>query len=863
MSNNTESLNVKLALSGLAAVEAGMKQVANSIADMGRMATSILPALAGLGSVFAVKELVSSSMEFSEAIELAGKKSGITADKFLALGYAAEMSKVHTDDLQLSLKHFSKHLEASGRGHENMLDALMLEAALFQRLPDGAEKTALALEHFGKAGEQMIPFLDKGPVAIQALIDESQRYGVINSSAGIITERFNQSNVRLHAAMRGLGTEIGSNIYPGMTRLTNAIAGAVATVRDFVSHEPEVVAMAKALALASASMTAISVSSKIGGLIGGGFAAVGGVKSIADLVAYIRLLPAIAGASAAALGVVVLQVVALAAVIYTVKKAMDMLDAQNQALLAATDRAATVGKLNDKVFETFRKLRGEGLINAEQAEEMLKPLRDAAKSGDIDKLQSALTKVAVALRAIQGSSPEGNKTIWTQQELDRQEKLLSIEEKKIRLTMERDKMERIPGATGSPAASTGDSQPQLQSIIRQRRAMLEEAHKQGAVSDDEYAERSIKLDEDKLKLQQEINSDFRAGQSESNALLDDELQTKREALALDKERIQNNFLMTDAEKLAAERALLGVEKEQIQTALEHYQWELKFAVMRKDAIAYKEAQRKISGLEKDSAGVDGKLGENKADPKSFADQFGALGTKLRGQLTPLATQTAAIFESVFNSAISSIGKGITGLITGTATWGKALQQIGNSILTSLIQGIVDMGVKWVLTHVLMTGAMMAFHAIRSMLGWAATGEAIAQETAKAPALATNAATASIGSWGTAALIGIAALVAGIAVGKAAGGFAEGGYTGAGGKYDIAGFAHRGEYVMPAHAVSSIGLPALENMRRGGGGGRGGGDVHVHYWDDKQAMTDHIRVNTEVQHVIMNIVSKNAHIIARR
>ena len=46
------------------------------------------------------------------------------------------------------------------------------------------------------------------------------------------------------------------------------------------------------------------------------------------------------------------------------------------------------------------------------------------------------------------------------------------------------------------------------------------------------------------------------------------------------------------------------------------------------------------------------------------------------------------------------------------------------------------------------------------------------------------------------------------------GFAEGGYTGTGGKYEPAGVVHRGEYVMSQKAVNRIGLGNLERLHRG-------------------------------------------------
>ncbi|WP_443070100.1 phage tail tape measure protein [Sulfitobacter sp.] len=46
-----------------------------------------------------------------------------------------------------------------------------------------------------------------------------------------------------------------------------------------------------------------------------------------------------------------------------------------------------------------------------------------------------------------------------------------------------------------------------------------------------------------------------------------------------------------------------------------------------------------------------------------------------------------------------------------------------------------------------------------------------------------------------------------------GGFAEGGFTGQGGKHEPAGVVHRGEYVMSKAATSAIGVPQLEALHR--------------------------------------------------
>lgn len=49
-------------------------------------------------------------------------------------------------------------------------------------------------------------------------------------------------------------------------------------------------------------------------------------------------------------------------------------------------------------------------------------------------------------------------------------------------------------------------------------------------------------------------------------------------------------------------------------------------------------------------------------------------------------------------------------------------------------------------------------------------------------------------------------------------FANGGFTGSGGKFEPAGIVHKGEYVVPAATVRRVGLPALESLRGYADGG---------------------------------------------
>lgn len=199
------------------------------------------------------------------------------------------------------------------------------------------------------------------------------------------------------------------------------------------------------------------------------------------------------------------------------------------------------------------------------------------------------------------------------------------------------------------------------------------------------------------------------------------------------------------------------------------------------------------------------------DPNSFSDQWNAAIVGLQNNFLTLAQTAAGAFKDAFNAATTSISSGIQGLIMGTMTWGKALMNIGTSIVQSIVKSFSDMVAQWIMSHVIMQGVASAWSAFQSALRAKDVAQSNAAEAAKMPALAANATWASIGSFGVAAVVGLAA-IAGILA--ATGAFKEGGYTGDGNPDSVAGIVHRGEYVVPADAVDRIGVSTLEAISSG-------------------------------------------------
>ena len=220
---------------------------------------------------------------------------------------------------------------------------------------------------------------------------------------------------------------------------------------------------------------------------------------------------------------------------------------------------------------------------------------------------------------------------------------------------------------------------------------------------------------------------------------------------------------------------------------------------------------KLNGLLKEQ--TDAQVQLHKLDSENtFSGRMEENLTKMQDQAEAVGRNIADIFANTIGTAIDSISQGLTEVIMGAKTLGQAMQQIGRTILTEIIGSIIKMGVQWIFTNIIMaaSGRATAAGVLAMTLPLAAAQTAI---------WAGPAAVATIASYGGAAAVAPAAITASIAMSKAAilmsAGFASGGYTGNGPKFEVAGQVHRGEFVMPAHATSRIGVGNLESMMNGG------------------------------------------------
>jgi hypothetical protein len=192
-------------------------------------------------------------------------------------------------------------------------DAVMLEIAdKFKKMPDGVQKTATAIALFGRAGADMIPMLNKGGAAIDALSVK------MTDAFAKRANEYSTSLSRLSGKVGAVGADLLITLLPALEGITAAVSAGF----DAFNKLPEPIrGVVGAVALVAVAFTALApmISATItlvGGLIGfltGGAGLAGALASIAGALGAV--VPFFTGLATVIAGFVTWPVVLVAALV--------------------------------------------------------------------------------------------------------------------------------------------------------------------------------------------------------------------------------------------------------------------------------------------------------------------------------------------------------------------------------------------------------------------------------------------------------------------------------------------------------------------------------------------------------------------
>lgn len=292
MANN----RAQILISAVDQTKTAFDSIKRGLGGLTDAAKGINGVLANLGvavSVAGLTAMVKSAIDTGDALDEMSQRVGVSVETLSVWKPAAEQSGVSGESFEKGLRKLSTTMLEAATGSEDAArnfaavgvefknqdgtlratDQVLLDLAeRFKAMPDGAEKTALAVQLFGKSGAELIPFLNQGRDGINELAAEMQALGVqMSSETAAQAGNFNDALDKLHLATKSIGNQIIASLLPALNDMAGGMVesakqgGTLRTILDGV------VLVLKTLALGAATVGKAFVA--LGEAIGAGVAA--------------------------------------------------------------------------------------------------------------------------------------------------------------------------------------------------------------------------------------------------------------------------------------------------------------------------------------------------------------------------------------------------------------------------------------------------------------------------------------------------------------------------------------------------------------------------------------------------------------
>lgn len=244
------ALRVTLGLDS-AQFEDGLKSAQGNLGKFGGTLGKTLNTLSNSVEIFTGKFIdgIAKALDAADEMGKAAQKFGVPIEQLSALGYAADLAGVSMDGLGTGLRKLAQNMDdaATGgmsRGAEafqrlgiavrnadgsmrSQSEVLADVAAKFEKMPDGAQKTAMAMAMFGKSGADLIPLLNQGRDGLAEMTAEAAKLGqIISRETAVSAENFNDNLRRLKLAQEGVYLQITASLAPSLEYLSKELVDA-------------------------------------------------------------------------------------------------------------------------------------------------------------------------------------------------------------------------------------------------------------------------------------------------------------------------------------------------------------------------------------------------------------------------------------------------------------------------------------------------------------------------------------------------------------------------------------------------------------------------------------------------------------
>src|SRR6056297_1167153 len=243
-------VGVKVDDKQLQSLDKGLQQVKSSAMLLGG-------ALVGIGAT--LLGVTKSAADYADQIDDTSMRLGVARGELQKLQYAMQLSGGDAKLLTIGLTRLTDRVKLLQQGSKDAIavyqemgitvekqdgslknsNELLLDLAdVFSKMPDGIQKTQMAMRAIGpEAGPKLIPMLNAGRKGIEAMGKEAEDLGLILDDASIKAgSDFNDALDGLLGSFSGLKNAIGAQLFPVMTEFIGSIKQFMLANREVIKQ---------------------------------------------------------------------------------------------------------------------------------------------------------------------------------------------------------------------------------------------------------------------------------------------------------------------------------------------------------------------------------------------------------------------------------------------------------------------------------------------------------------------------------------------------------------------------------------------------------------------------------------------------
>jgi lambda family phage tail tape measure protein len=188
----------------------------------GILGTLGVGAIAGSGLIAFAK----AGIDAADNINDLSQKIGVSVENLAGYKLAAEQSGTSLEGMGVAAKKLNVAIAENnpllgklGITAKDANGALVQLADVFGSIPDGAQKTAIAMQLMGKSGADMIPLLNGGGAALEKMLEQGRKLYPVTTEMARAADQFNDSMGAFKVQAEGFGISIANHVLPGMNEM--------------------------------------------------------------------------------------------------------------------------------------------------------------------------------------------------------------------------------------------------------------------------------------------------------------------------------------------------------------------------------------------------------------------------------------------------------------------------------------------------------------------------------------------------------------------------------------------------------------------------------------------------------------------